>query len=37
MNKSMNKLSVGLAVGALGAGLVIGNAIAQRPKLDAQV
>ena len=33
MNKSMNKF---LAVGALGAGLLIGNAIAQRPKLDAQ-
>jgi hypothetical protein len=32
----MNKISLGLAGVALVAGLVIGNAIAQRPKLDAQ-
>ena len=36
MNK-INKTSLGLAAAALGAGLLIGNAIAQRgPKLDAQ-
>ena len=36
MNKYINRFSIGLAGATLGAGLLIGHAIAQRPKLDAQ-